>query len=370
MRVDKITLAALEATLRDGPPPVLTMITESYETVRARAERLASDLREAGIGVDVVDTQAAVGGGGAPTLRLPSAAISLPARFAEPLRLGAPPVVGRLERDRCLLDLRTVADRRARRAPRGGVHRCSMERAVTVTFVVATAGHVDHGKSALVRALTGMDTDRLDEERRRGLSIELGYAWTTWPTIGDVAFVDVPGHRRFVRTTLAGLGPVPVVLLVVAADEGWMPQSAEHLAALDLLEVNRGVLVITKIDRADPVRASAEARQALAATALADLPEVRVSAVDGTGINDLDRDAGGGPRRAAGRRPVGAAAALGRPIVLGGRSWSGDHRHAPERDDPGRRASSPLRPVLAFGFVASSRWGARSTRSMAPPGSP
>ena len=156
-----------------------------------------------------------------------------------------------------------------------------------MTAVVATAGHVDHGKSTLVRALTGMDTDRLEEERRRGLSIELGYAWTTWPKIGDVAFVDVPGHRRFVRTTLAGLGPVPVVLLVVAADEGWMPQSAEHLAALDLLDVRRGVLVITKIDRADPARASAEARQALAATALAAMPEVRVSAVAGTGIDVL-----------------------------------------------------------------------------------
>lgn len=156
-----------------------------------------------------------------------------------------------------------------------------------MTFVVATAGHVDHGKSALVRALTGMEPDRLKEERQRGLSIELGYAWTSWPGAGDVAFVDVPGHRKFLRTTLAGLGPVPVVLLVVAADEGWRAQSAEHLAALDALGVEHGVLVITKIDRADPTQASAEARRALAGTTLAEIPEVHVCANDGSGVGDL-----------------------------------------------------------------------------------
>jgi selenocysteine-specific elongation factor len=156
-----------------------------------------------------------------------------------------------------------------------------------MTGVVATAGHVDHGKSSLVRALTGMEPDRLEEEHRRGLSIELGYAWTTWPGTGDVAFVDVPGHRRFARTTLAGLGPVPVVLFVVAADEGWKPQSAEHLAALDALEVRHGVLTITKIDRADPARAVAEARRALSGTALAAVRAVPVCATDGTGVDAL-----------------------------------------------------------------------------------
>ena len=156
-----------------------------------------------------------------------------------------------------------------------------------MTFVVSTAGHVDHGKSTLVRALTGMEPDRLAEERRRGLSIELGYAWATWPGTGEVAFVDVPGHRRFVRTTLAGLGPVPVVMIVVAADEGWMPQSAEHLAALEALGVCHGVLVISKTDRADPDRASTQARRALAPTGLAGIPEVRVSASDGTGVIEL-----------------------------------------------------------------------------------
>ncbi|WP_345713499.1 GTP-binding protein, partial [Kineococcus glutinatus] len=118
--------------------------------------------------------------------------------------------------------------------------------------VVATAGHVDHGKSTLVRALTGMEPDRWEEERRRGLTIDLGYAWTDLPSGRRVAFVDVPGHERFVPTMLAGVGPVPVALLVVAADGGWMPQSAEHLAALDALGVRHGLLVVTRADLADP----------------------------------------------------------------------------------------------------------------------
>ena len=101
--------------------------------------------------------------------------------------------------------------------------------------VLATAGHVDHGKSALVRALTGTDPDRLAEEHRRGLSIELGFCWTVLPGVGDVAFVDVPGHERFVSTMLAGVGPVRAVLFVVAADDPRMPQAAEHLAVLDAL---------------------------------------------------------------------------------------------------------------------------------------
>ena len=101
--------------------------------------------------------------------------------------------------------------------------------------VICTAGHVDHGKSTLVTALTGRDPDRLAEEKRRGLTIDLGFAWTTLPDVGAVAFVDLPGHERFVPTMLAGAGPVRTALFVVAADEGWMPQSAEHLAILELL---------------------------------------------------------------------------------------------------------------------------------------
>ena len=153
--------------------------------------------------------------------------------------------------------------------------------------VVATAGHVDHGKSTLVEALTGMAPDRLEEERRRGLSIQLGYGWTWLPGVGDVAFVDVPGHERFVATTLSGVGPVPVVVFVVAADDPWMPQAAEHLAALDALGVDRGVLVVTRSDLADPGPALARARDELARTSLRGLPDVCVSGRTGQGLDRL-----------------------------------------------------------------------------------
>jgi selenocysteine-specific elongation factor len=153
--------------------------------------------------------------------------------------------------------------------------------------VVATAGHVDHGKSTLVRALTGTDPDRLEEEHRRGLSIQLGYCWTELAPVGEVAFVDVPGHERFVSTMLAGVGPVPAVLFVVAADDPWMPQAAEHLAALDALGVDRGILVVTRSDLADPGAALERARSELAATSLRGVPEVAVSATTGDGLDEL-----------------------------------------------------------------------------------
>ncbi|MEP7089753.1 MAG: SelB C-terminal domain-containing protein [Nocardioidaceae bacterium] len=153
--------------------------------------------------------------------------------------------------------------------------------------VVATAGHVDHGKSTLVRALTGQDPDRLEEERRRGLSIRLGYCWTHVPGVGDVAFVDVPGHEKFITTTLAGLGPVPAAMLVVAADDPWMPQAAEHLAALDLLGVTHGLLVVTRSDLADPGPALDRARAEMAGTSLHGARAVTVSGRTGEGLDAL-----------------------------------------------------------------------------------
>ncbi|MEH1169533.1 selenocysteine-specific translation elongation factor [Micromonospora sp. CPCC 205539] len=154
-------------------------------------------------------------------------------------------------------------------------------------FVVATAGHVDHGKSTLVRALTGMEPDRWAEERRRGMTIDLGFAWTALPSGGTVAFVDVPGHERFVPNMLAGVGPVPAALIVVAADEGWMPQSAEHLAALDALGVAYGLLVVTRADLADPGPATARARAEIAATSLGAVEAVAVSGLTGAGLPEL-----------------------------------------------------------------------------------
>ena len=145
--------------------------------------------------------------------------------------------------------------------------------------VIATAGHVDHGKSTLVRALTGMEPDRWAEERRRGMTIDLGFAWTTLPSGAEVAFVDVPGHERFVANMLAGVGPVPAALLVVAADEGWMPQSAEHVAAL------RRARRPARAARGDPQRprrpepgAGRGPRRSSAGTSLGGVPAVAVSA--------------------------------------------------------------------------------------------
>ena len=155
--------------------------------------------------------------------------------------------------------------------------------------VIATAGHVDHGKSTLVRALTGRDPDRLAEEHRRGLSIELGYAWTALPPVGDVAFVDVPGHERFVSTMLSGVGPVPAVLFVVAADDPWMPQAAEHLAAIDGLGVRHGLLAVTRADLTDPEPARKQALEEIRRTSLGDVPSVVVSGRTGAGLDDLRR---------------------------------------------------------------------------------
>ncbi|WP_343939145.1 selenocysteine-specific translation elongation factor, partial [Pseudonocardia zijingensis] len=153
--------------------------------------------------------------------------------------------------------------------------------------VVATAGHVDHGKSTLVRALTGMEPDRLAEERRRGLTIDLGFAWTTLPSGTDLAIVDVPGHERFVTTMLAGAGPVPAVLVVVAADEGWMPQSAEHLDALDALGVEHGLLVVTRCDLLDPEVAREDALAEIRRSTLGEVGVVEVCATRGEGLDAL-----------------------------------------------------------------------------------
>nr|WP_255645251.1 selenocysteine-specific translation elongation factor [Actinoplanes polyasparticus] len=153
--------------------------------------------------------------------------------------------------------------------------------------VPATAGHVDHGKSTLVQALTGMEPDRWAEERRRGMTIDLGFAWTTLPAGDTVAFVDVPGHERFVPNMLAGIGPVPAAMIVVAADEGWKPQSAEHLAALAALDVRHGLLVVTRSDLADPAPATAQALAEIAATPLGHVPAVAVSGLTGAGLDDL-----------------------------------------------------------------------------------
>src|SRR6266516_1527689 len=161
----------------------------------------------------------------------------------------------------------------------------------------------------LVRALTGMEPDRWEAERRRGMTIDLGFAWMTLPSGEAIAFVDVPGHERFITNMLAGAGPAPAVMFVVAADEGWMPQSAEHLAAIDALGVRHGILVVTRTDLADPAPALRQATLKIAGTSLgrgagppagadarrapdapanpAGMEAVTVSAVTGQGLPEL-----------------------------------------------------------------------------------
>ncbi|WP_460461314.1 GTP-binding protein, partial [Angustibacter peucedani] len=156
--------------------------------------------------------------------------------------------------------------------------------------VLATAGHVDHGKSSLVRALTGQEPDRHAEERRRGLTLDLGFVWTvlgTGPDAEQLAFVDVPGHERFVPTMLAGVGPVPAVVLVVAADEGWKPQTQEHVDALDALGVRHGLVVVSRSDLADPGAVAAQSVQRLSSTSLAGAEVVAASARTGEGLDDV-----------------------------------------------------------------------------------
>lgn len=147
-------------------------------------------------------------------------------------------------------------------------------------MIVGTAGHIDHGKTRLVRALTGIETDRLQEERTRGISIELGYAYVPVEgSVGDASatlgFVDVPGHERFVHTMVAGATGIDMALLVIAADDGVMPQTREHLAILQLLGVDRGAVALTKIDRVDAARMAqvqTEIAALLAGTPLQDAP--------------------------------------------------------------------------------------------------
>lgn len=155
---------------------------------------------------------------------------------------------------------------------------------------VATAGHVDHGKSTLVLALTGTDPDRFPEEKTRGLTIDLGFAFTTLPSGREIGFVDVPGHVRFVKNMLAGVGAVEVALFVVAADEGWMPQSEEHLRILDLLGIRFGVVALSKSDVVDDETravARADVEEHLLGSGLEDAPIVETDARTGRGLDDL-----------------------------------------------------------------------------------
>ncbi len=156
--------------------------------------------------------------------------------------------------------------------------------------VIGTAGHVDHGKSTLVKALTNIDPDRLPEEQAREMTVDLGFAWMTLPSGREVSIVDVPGHERFIKNMLAGVGGIDLALLIVAADESVMPQTKEHLAILDILQVKRGLVVVTKTDLVDSELVElvkAEVEDVLAGTTFEGCPMVAVSAQTGHGLDDL-----------------------------------------------------------------------------------
>ena len=174
-------------------------------------------------------------------------------------------------------------------------------------MVLGTAGHIDHGKTALIGALTGTDTDRLEEERRRGISIELGFAELPLPDGRTIGVVDVPGHERLIRTMVAGAAGIDLFLLVIAADDGVMPQTREHLTALRSLGVERGVVALTKHDAA-PAE-SLELARAEAAELLPDTPLVEVSARTGHGVEEL-------------RRAIAAQVELAAAARSGGHNWA------------------------------------------------
>ena len=157
-------------------------------------------------------------------------------------------------------------------------------------MIIATAGHVDHGKTLLVKALTGIDTDTLSEEKRRGLSINLGFAYLPVQDQQSIGFIDVPGHDRFIKNALCGLAATDFVLLLVAADDGPMPQTREHLAIIDLLGICRGAIVITKIDCVSSYRVeevTSKIRPLIDGTTMAKAPLFVVSSTTNTGVENL-----------------------------------------------------------------------------------
>jgi selenocysteine-specific elongation factor len=157
-------------------------------------------------------------------------------------------------------------------------------------MIIGTAGHIDHGKTALVKALTGVDCDRLKEEKTRGITIDLGFAYLPVGAGMVLGFVDVPGHERFVHTMLAGAGGIDFALLVIAADDGVKPQTLEHLAIIDLLGVGRGLVALTKVDLVTPERLAVvegETKEALAGTVMEDVDILHVSALTGQGVEVL-----------------------------------------------------------------------------------
>ncbi|NOY89182.1 MAG: GTP-binding protein, partial [FCB group bacterium] len=157
-------------------------------------------------------------------------------------------------------------------------------------LIIGTAGHIDHGKSSIVKRITGTDPDRLPEEKSRGMTIDLGFAFYETPGKDTIAFIDVPGHERFVKNMVAGVGGIDAVMLVIAADDGWMPQSEEHFQIVRLLGIQRGFIVINKIDLVDKdwlELLTLDIREKVKGTFLEAAPIFKVSSVTGEGFQEL-----------------------------------------------------------------------------------
>ena len=206
-------------------------------------------------------------------------------------------------------------------------------------FILATAGHVDHGKTALVKALTGVDTDRLPEEKARGITIDLGFAHLALPGL-SFGVIDVPGHEDFMRNMIAGLGAIDLALLVVAADDGWMPQTEEHWQILHYLGVRHGVVAITKCDLGDAARTVAAVREQLGRHSLGEIADRAHFCSPGTGLEELKRTLDGSVRGASSRAGHRKAALVCRSRLY--RAW---HRNGRDRH-PERRAIEARRNVL------------------------
>ena len=308
MRPDKSTLAAVALTVglyRAGRAveaiPVWRMIATPADELRARAEALAATT---GSRAAVVELRSTVGGGSVPGETLPSFGLALGARSANaPAGGAAPRRAGSHRADRGRPRGPRPADgrTRGRRRPRRGHH--PGPRPTGMTVVIGTAGHIDHGKTTLLRALTGIDADRLPEEQRRGMTIDVGYAHLAFDDGTELDFVDVPGHDKLVGNMLVGAGEIDAALLVVAADDGPRAQTLEHLALLDALGIRDGIAVVTKIDAVEDARRDdvvAAVRALLARTSLGAAPVLAASSADGTGIEAV---------RAALRRVSDAVAA-------------------------------------------------------------
>ncbi len=302
----------------DETLPVWKMATRPVDELRSRAEALVA----AGRGqAQVVDCAAAMGGGTLPGVAIPSCGVAVAGDVSRALRTWSPPVIARVHDGRTVCDLRTVLPEQDGHlgAGPGGMR------------VIATAGHVDHGKSTLVWGLTGTDPDRLAEEKSRGLTIDLGFAFTTLPSGQEVGFVDVPGHGRLVKNMLAGVSAVDACLFVVAASEGWKEQSEEHLRILELLGIGRGVVALTKVGLVDDDErelAALEIADRLHGTFLEGAEIVPVDVPGGMGLDVLRRRPRSPGRAHATSGGPGPSPAVGGPVLCDPRRRAGRHRHA------------------------------------------